>query len=217
MIKDYNQSMIKMKKLLVPLKILFGLLGLSAVTTEIVTLVDLGKFNPANFFSFFTVESNLFAAVILIISAVLMLKNKSLKQFDLIRGAATLYMVTTGIVFSILLAGIENSTLTAVPWDNTVLHYIMPIVLLVDWIIDAPEHRLMFKRALVWLVYPLAYVTYSLIRGAFVNWYPYPFLNPETNGYIGVLVTGLGITVTVLLLTLILVRLSAVPRLAHNK
>ncbi|TAL14414.1 hypothetical protein EPN95_03075 [Patescibacteria group bacterium] len=200
--------MIKNRSILAKYKIVFGLLGLSAITTEIIALVSNDTFVPTNFFSFFTIESNLFAAVILILSAIFIIRKKSFAQFDLLRGAATLYMVTTGIVFSILLAGIENSVLTAVPWDNTVLHYIMPIVLIADWILDPPKKAITFKRALLWLIFPLVYVTYSLMRGAIVNWYPYPFLNPASNGYFGVLITSLGITATVLVLTWVLIRLS---------
>lgn len=202
--------MIKNTRILAKYKIVFGLLGLSAIITEITALSSKNIFIPANFFSFFTIESNVFAAIILILSAIFMIQKKSYATFDLLRGAATLYMVTTGIVFSVLLAGIENSVLTAVPWDNTVLHYIMPIILIADWILDPPKKTISFKHGLLWLIFPLVYVTYSLIRGAIVGWYPYPFLNPASSGYLGVLVTSLGITVTVLVLTWVLLRLAKV-------
>ena len=39
------------------------------------------------------------------------------------------------------------------------------------------------------LVYPIAWVVYSLVRGAIVDWYPYPFLDVETLGYAEVLLT----------------------------
>jgi membrane protease YdiL (CAAX protease family) len=38
-----------------------------------------------------------------------------------------------------------------------------------------------------WLAWPLVYLAYSLVRGAVVDWYPYPFLDPdESGGYAGV-------------------------------
>jgi len=98
--------------------------------------------------------------------------GQKISDVDLFRGAAALYMATTGIIFSVLLAGLDVE-LTAVPWDNLVLHYIMPAAMLLDWIINRPKHRISFKRALVWLVYPLAYVAYSLGRGRtgyFTGW-----------------------------------------------
>jgi hypothetical protein len=195
------------KQILASYKILFGILGISAIITEIVALVSRGIFSPGNFFSFFTIESNVFAAIILIISGIMVLAGKSSRLLTVLRGAATLYMVTTGIVFALLLSGLEAGVLTAVPWDNTVLHYIIPLAVLVDWIVDPPRKKIAFKTASVWLAFPIIYVVYSMIRGSVVNWYPYPFLNPTTSGYLGVLVTSIGIAVTVLVLTWILIRI----------
>jgi hypothetical protein len=46
------------------------------------------------------------------------------------------------------------------------------------------------------LVVPVAYCSYSLIRGPIVDWYPYPFLNPEAaGGYPGVVAYSIGIAV----------------------
>lgn len=181
----------KNKRLLAGLRIFFGLLGLSSIVIEIMTLVGRGGFAPMNFFSFFTVEANIFAAAVLIASAFIP-RNRSL---TMLRGAATLYMVTTAIVFAVLLSGLDANVLTAVPWDNTVLHYIMPMVMIVDWLIDPPTFRISFKKALLWLAYPMVYVVYSLVRGAIVGWYPYPFLNPANKGYAGVIVVSIGIAV----------------------
>lgn len=196
--------MIKNNRLLTTSRIFFGLLGLSAVVTEIVTLIGRGIFVPANFFSFFTIESNIFAAIVLIVSAIASARGSDIKQLALYRGAATLYMVTTGIVFAVLLSGLEAGVLTAVPWDNTVLHYIMPIVLIVDWLVDPPKARIAFKRALTWMIFPLVYVAYSLIRGHYVAWYPYPFLNPDTKGWLAVAITSVCIAATVVVLTWLL-------------
>ncbi len=175
-------------------RVFFGLLGLSSIITEIVVLLDRGRFNPGNFFSYFTIESNLLAALVLLIGAWMVGQSKEKKWFVLLRGAATLYMIMTGVVFAILLSGLENAVLTAVPWDNTVLHYIMPIVLLVDWLMDTPKMAITWRRALAWLAFPLVYVSYTLIRGSMVAWYPYPFLNPATKGYLGIIGTSMGIT-----------------------
>ena len=70
-------------------------------------------------------------------------------------------------------------------WDNIVLHYLMPALIVFDWMITPPKLRISFWRGLIWLVYPFAYVAYSLIRGNSVDWYPYPFLDPGHRGYDG--------------------------------
>ncbi|MEO7904339.1 MAG: Pr6Pr family membrane protein, partial [Candidatus Saccharimonadales bacterium] len=166
-----------------------GLLGACALTTEIATLIERGIFIPSNFFSFFTIQSNILAVCLLMYGALYGFTKVTTRSVQLLRGGVTLYMVMTGVIFAILLAGIEGATLTAVPWDNIVLHYIMPIVILFDWLADTTKPHIAFRCAWVWLLFQLAYVAYSLIRGPIVNWYPYPFIDPTTSGYGAVTVT----------------------------
>lgn len=193
---------------LVAYKVAFGLLGLSAIATEIVVLMSRDVFAPANFFSFFTIQSNLFATAVLIASGVFALKRSTPNWLGAVRGAATLYMLTTGIIFAALLSGLDAGILTAVPWDNTVLHYIMPFAMVVDWLLDPPKALIPFKRAALWLIYPAAYLAYTLVRGPIVGWYPYPFLNPANSGCIGVALVCVGVAVTILTLTWIVARVS---------
>jgi hypothetical protein len=172
-------------------KVFFGLLGFSAVVTELAILGTHGKLIPANFFSYFTIESNILAFVVFLFSAFYVFAGKKSRKLDFLRGAATLFMIVTGIVFAVLLAGIEGAALTALPWDNVVLHYIIPIAVAIDWLIDPPQRRISFRRGLLWLLYPVIYVAYSLIRGPIVGWYPYPFLDPAYGGYGKVIVTSI--------------------------
>lgn len=183
------------KQFLMYYRIGFGTLALIALITEIVVLVNQGNFMPSNFFSYFTVEANLFAACVLLFLGLRTTKaSNHSKKIQLIRGAATLYMIMTGVIFAILLANIEGATLTAVPWDNVVLHYIMPIVLLIDWLIDPPKVKLSLRDAWLWLIAPIVYIIYSLIRGEITNWYPYPFLNPSVNSLPTMIVTLVALT-----------------------
>ena len=186
-------------------KIVFGLLGFSALITEIVATGQRGTFNPTNFFSYFTVESNILAVIAFLLGALAIYSGKKIKGVDLFRGAATFYMVVTGIVFAVLLSGLDVE-LTAVPWDNIVLHYIIPVAIAIDWLLDHPVHQIAFKKALVWAVFPVAYLVYSLIRGASVGWYPYPFLNP-TNGYGPVAVVSVAILIVALVLIFLMTRI----------
>jgi hypothetical protein len=68
---------------------------------------------------------------------------------------------------------------------------VIPAVLVVDWLLDPPRHRLGFKVALAWLAYPLVWFAYTLIRGSVVDWYPYPFVDVSQHGYGRVLLNGL--------------------------
>lgn len=194
------------KNYLTGYKLVFGLLGFSALITEMVATVERGTFNAGNFFSFFTVESNILAVVAFLAGALAVYAGKKSAWLDYFRGAVTFFMVVTGIVFSILLSGLQGVELTAVPWDNIVLHYIIPIAIAIDWIMDRPRKRFEFRQALAWMIFPIAYLIYSLARGAVVNWYPYPFLNPDNGGYTQVLITSLMIAVGGLILVYVVSR-----------
>ncbi len=175
-----------MKKLtfIASYRFILAVLGLAAITTQFFNNAALlGKdYNPANFFSFFTIESNLLFVVVLFMGAYMAWHAKRSKTFEMFRGAATIYMVATGIIFSLLLTGLQEELLTHIPWVNAVLHYVLPLAALLDWLFDLPEHRITFKQGLAWLVFPIAYLIYSEIRGPITDWYPYPFLNPTLDG-----------------------------------
>ena len=176
-------------------RVLLGILGLSSIVIEVVVLASEGVFNVSNFFSFFTILSNLFAALFLIYFG---FTNNHSHKTQLVRGAVTLYMLMTGVIFAMLLAGLENVRLTAVPWDNLILHYVMPIVVVGDWILHPPQKALPRKAIALWVVFPILYVLYTLVRGSVVSWYPYPFLDPSSSSYAQVIVTSLIISVFVL-------------------
>jgi len=187
--------MFKTKNFLVSYKLFFAFLGFSALVTEIATSVERGVFNPGNFFSFFTVQVNILVFITFVLSALVLASGKQRRWLDILRSITTVYILVVGIGFAILLSGLENVALTAVPWDNTVLHYIIPVAVLIDFIIDRPKKKISFKTGLLWIAFPILYVLYSLIRGALVGWYPYPFLNPELKGFGAVAVTVAGLVI----------------------
>jgi hypothetical protein len=159
------------------------------------------SWSTTNYFSYFTILSNLFAAGILLAGA-LRGPGPQSRTFDLLRGAAAMYMLTTGIVFAVLLSGQKVST----PWVNAIVHQIMPLVVVLDWAIDPPRTRLALRSTLLWLSFPLVYIAYTLIRGAVVDWYPYFFVNPNhSGGYLavagGCLAIGVGMIGLILLIT----------------
>lgn len=195
------------RALLVGYKTSFALLGFSAIVTEIATLVERGYFNPLNFFSYFTIQTNLLVVVTLLLSAFALAAGKR-RRFDSLRGLTTVYILVVGIGFSFLLAGMEGLILTAVPWDNIVLHYIIPVAVLIDFLIDRPA-KIRFVTSLWWLVYPIIYVTAALIRGAITGWYPYLFIDPDQNSVTSIVITILGFCGAYLLLIWIVTRLTA--------
>lgn len=155
-------------------------------------LVDRGDsptFSVSNFFSYFTVLSNLLAAVVLVIGG----------RNDMLRGGAVLYMGMTGLVYALLLSDIDVQT---PGFSNWVLHRVMPVVMVLDWLLEPPRVPLAFRRTLAWLAFPLLYLPYTLIRGEIVDWYPYPFMDPTRDGgYLRVAGNCVGVAVGFVALT----------------
>ncbi len=158
--------------------------------------------SDADYFSYFTVLSNLFASAMLLYGAFRPARERS-GTVELFRGAAVVYILTTGIVYLVLLSGHAP----AYPWVNAILHYLMPVAMALDWLLDPPRVRLELPRTVVlWMVFPLLYIPYTLARGAIVNWYPYFFVNPHrSGGYLLVagdcLAVGIGIVALIAVTT----------------
>ena len=157
-------------------------------------------FSAVNFFSFFTNISNIYGDIIFLLIAFDIVRKQHVR--DALRGSATLYLTIVGVVFSVLLVNLESPL---IPWVNAIVHYIMPIAVIVDWCLDPPQTRIARRDVAVWLVLPIAYVVYTMVRGPIAHWYPYPFMNADVLGYAGVAPYLLAIVVFTLLVSWLLV------------
>jgi hypothetical protein len=141
------------------------------------------RFNPSQFFAFFTIQSNLFGVAVL---AALVARGDRPRSatLEILRGAAALYLTITFVVVTLFLSGADVQL--ELQWVDFALHTLFPVVVVLDWLLDPPTTRLGVRHALVWLSYPLVWVTLTLIRGTADGWYPYPFLDPANGGYASV-------------------------------
>jgi hypothetical protein len=161
----------------------FATAAVVAITYQFASLRHgVPTFSAANFFSFFTIQTNLLAVAMLVLVVIVRPLERTI-LFDTVRGAVTLYIAITGIVFALLLAGLQESLDTHIAWVDFTVHKLIPIVLVADWLLDPPRHRLSPRISASWLLYPLAYLVYTLIRGEDVDWYPYPYLDVSRHGY----------------------------------
>ncbi len=182
----------------VAVRALFGVLRVLAGAAIVIAIV--GQFARSwsmvpdraafvvNYFSFFTILSNALAAIVLLIGAWIAFSRRNDPDwFNLVRMCAVTYMTTTFVVYNLLLRDISLDQATTVPWSNEILHVWAPLYLIVDWVL-APGRRLVpWRRLWTIAIFPIVWVVYSMIRGAIVAWYPYPFLDPaQEAGYRGV-------------------------------
>lgn len=189
-------------------RLAFAVLGIAALAW--IPLRNIGEpaFSVANYFSYFTILSNVLAVVVLGVGAI---RDPQGARWQLVRGAATVYMVITGIIYAILLANVD--VMLQDRWINDVLHRILPLVLLVDWVAAPPRVRISERQSLSWLAFPVAYGVYTLIRGPIVDWYPYPFIDPREQGYLQL---AIGLVVLLVAMTLMALAVNAAGRLGRR-
>nr|WP_179435236.1 Pr6Pr family membrane protein [Microbacterium pseudoresistens] len=154
----------------------------------------------ANFFSYFTILSNVFAIVALAIGGIWMLARArdarpEPRWLGVLMACVATYMITTGIVYNLLLRGISQVGISA-PWVNEVLHVVGPLILLLDVLFAPARRRLGWPTVLTIAAVPIVWAVYTLLRANLIVspvtgtpwWYPYPFLDPHQvpGGYLGV-------------------------------
>ena len=180
------------------------MLILAAVVGLIYTWLALGS--PLNPLVLFTVQSNLLLTGFYLWQVA----GRGRRPPTQLKGAVTLYIVITGLVWHFLrmrgASPFEHLSLRGHGLGNFLLHYVTPVLAVIDWLLfDRTAPRPKWTAALTWLVYPMAYLAFALVRGALLPpdaWkrYPYPFLDVDTFGYGGVALNALALAVCFALL-----------------
>jgi hypothetical protein len=129
--------------------------------------------------SFFTIQSNL---LVLIAAATLVAHpQRDGRLWRVLRLDALLGITITGLVFDLFLIQYVHPT----GWQLVAtigLHYVAPWGTLLGWLLFGPWPRI-DRATIAWaLLWPIAWITYTFVRGSVVDWYPYPFLDVEQVG-----------------------------------
>ena len=152
-----------------------------------------------NFFSYFTILSNLLVALSL--SFQLGFPNSKQGQFfssTTVSTAIAVYIFIVGLVYNLVLRGIWSPTGWQLVADN-LLHVAVPLLYILYWYFFQDPEKLPWKALLSWLIFPALYLTYTLIRGAMVNWYPYPFVDAGKLSYGQVALNSLAVLAAILI------------------
>ena len=169
------------------------------------------------FFSYFTVQSNILAAITTGILAAAVVAPARYRLdgtwWKVTRFAAVLGMTTTIIVYAIVLAPILDLHGIAQVTD-VMFHYIGPVLTLGGWLLFDRHGQVTRRLIGVVTCWPLAYFVYTQVLGAISGWYPYPFLDADKHGTGRVLLNA--VVVTVLVVGLALVFLAVDRRLAER-
>ena len=186
------------------MRVAVPLLRVAALTVAVAALVArsrcavvTGTCLGTNLFSYFTIHST----VLLVLALVLALVHHALRGGEppwltALRALATTYVVVSGIVFTVMLLNAELfGHLFLVPRSSQVLHFVLPVYALLDFLVGPGRHRLRLSTAWAAMVYPVLWSLYTLARGRLVGWYPYFSLDPDrVGGYTAVGVYALGVS-----------------------
>jgi len=157
---------------------------LYSVNWQITDRLAHNLFRPSEYFSYFTITSCLLSGVILIISGLLILRNKTeTKTLTLLRLTGAVSMVIVGVIYNALLSNAAPDTRDiGYAWPvlpNLIMHTYMPIIIFLEWVFSNTSFALKLKSAFWVLIYPLAWLSFTIIRGFSQGWWPYWFLDPQ--------------------------------------
>lgn len=130
-----------------------------------------------NFFSYFTILMNVIVALALTGPA--LAPDSALGRWTAtegVRAAVAMYIAVVGVTYHFLLSHV---------WDpqgwlfvsNGLLHYVMPIAFVLDWLLFTPKGGLRWIDAAKWLSVPLVYLVWTALHGYASGWWPYWFMD----------------------------------------
>jgi hypothetical protein len=150
--------------------------------------------SSVKFFSFFTILTNILAAVALL--APVVAPRSSLGAFlarPTVRTAITGYIIMVGTVYYLLLRDLSHRQGFSLMLEQA-LHYVTPPLFVLDWVLFVPKRDVDWRVGFAALGFPLAYVGWTLVHGALTGWYPYPFTDVAELGYPRALLNMAGLT-----------------------
>lgn len=158
-----------------------------------------------SFFSYFTVLTNTLVAVVL--TCAVTDRESATRRWFLqpwVSSGITVSIAVVGLAYSILLRHLWHPQ----GWQfiaDELLHDVMPLLFLAYWWLCVPKGSLRLKHLPLWLIYPLVYFAYALLRGHLLGAYAYPFIDVALLGYPQVFINAGGILLGFVLIALLVI------------
>ena len=185
--------------------LLIGVLALFGVSVQFIISINRAILEDnsvgaivINMLGYFTILTNTLTAVVL--TTLSLFPNSRMgKVFATpkVFGCVVTSMLWVGVGFHVLLSdywspdGMEAVT-------NYLNHYIVPSALLLIWLVFPPKTKIPKWTPFIWEIYPVIYGIYVILRGKFIDKYPYPFFDVNVIGYPKALLNGLVILIVIL-------------------
>lgn len=157
------------------------------------------------YFTYFTILTNLPIAVDLSLRC--LQPRSSWSLFFTSRrwqGAMVVYIIVVSLIYNLLLKHLWHPEGLNYLADRC-LHNAVPVLFVIFWLSFFRRGDLRWKDSFVWLIWPVIYFVYVMIRGSLTGIYPYGFLNADQMGFLHVLMIALVILLIFWLLGLLVV------------
>lgn len=172
-----NEQVISNKTILIYRIVFAGLSWFTLITNNII--YGISWFSS---FRTFSIQTNYIVTIWFTLAIILHKNPESLgKITGPLKGAFTMYITITFLVFAILLSPFYQPTGWAA-FSNSVIHYITPIAFIVDWALTETKVRYEWNYLLYWMIYPLCYILFAVIHGIITGNYIYYFLDINALG-----------------------------------
>ena len=176
--------------------IVIALLGWFAIISQYLIAISKPEANfwesTETYFSYFTVLTNTLVAIYLTVQSIDSWRKKPELFWNQpgVLTALTVYISIVGLVYQVALRHLYHPTGLSKVGDE-LFHSIIPILMILYWFFYEKKKDVAIKNLPKWLMYPLIYLIYTLIHGAFTGFYPYPFVNVTEIGMQNVLLNSL--------------------------
>ena len=186
---------------------------LASVIWQISSRVINNVFRPWEYFSYFTIQTSLLAIVTLSVAGWSAWTGRTeTRVMNIVRLSTVTFTIVVTLVYNMLLRGLPDAAADGdYVWPilpNEILHVWAAVFMLIDWILSSRRINLRIRTMFWVLVFPLAWLVYSIIRGLMVDWWPYWFINPnEPAGVTGMLTYIVGIMLFLLTIAIALLGL----------
>jgi hypothetical protein len=161
--------------------------GVTAIVTAVgvvlsvsTTFDESGTWAAVAVFAFFTVQSNLIVGG----TSLLLARDpsRSSTTFWVLRLTGIIAITITAVVYHAILAD-DRELHGLAHVADVLLHTVVPALAVGGWLLFGPRGRAPARLIVPALIFPVAWLVFTLIRGEAVGVYPYPFLDVSDLGY----------------------------------
>jgi hypothetical protein len=177
----------KAMKLIGGLRVLISLALLGSITWQVTDRLAHGLFRPAEYFAYFSIQGTLICAVVLGVTGLRAIQGLSeTKLIYLVRLSTTVYVTVISVVYNALLRGLPGDIRdNGYNWPvmpNEIIHVWGPVFMVLDWLLVAGFSSVRLRAAFWVVLYPIAWILFSVVRGNIDGWWAYWFLDPTDKG-----------------------------------